>query len=304
MRKLIAITLVLIIIGVASISLAQESLKPRIKTLVVLGRGIVTSSDPANFKMLKVGIAKVIVSLGGNETELAAGILHLDSDGYRLRNIQTTNDTASADIYLNDTMIGTLSISSTLKGDHLIWFGTIKINDQNWNAYILESERKAKPEEAAEKIEDLCESSPERCKDIARGIGNRFCEKVEDRSCREKIREYCNENPTDERCKSVFRLFCKDNLEDERCRKELKEFCVDNSTDERCVRFCIKYPKVCRSATTTTTTETEEEETTTTTTQTTTTTTETTTTTTNTTNTQTTTTTGSENRTGNNTGQG
>jgi len=245
MRKLIAIALAFVL-GIASLSLAQVSLNPRIEILHVLGKGVAISSTNSNdFKLLKIGVARVIVGLAGNETEVSVGILHLDTDAYRLRNIQVSNGTATAAIYSNETMVGSLSLMSTTKGDHLLWFGTITINNQSWNVYVLESERKVKPQEAAEKIENLCRDFPERCADVARGIGKGFCEKVGDRSCREKIREFCEKNPTDRRCMAVFRSFCKENLEDERCRKELKEFCHENPTDEKCTNFCARYPRVC-----------------------------------------------------------
>ncbi|MCM8760893.1 MAG: hypothetical protein NC933_01975 [Candidatus Omnitrophica bacterium] len=53
---------------------SQGLLKPVITSVGVLGRGIAISEDnPRDFKIIKVGIVRLRVSLEGEEQELAAG---------------------------------------------------------------------------------------------------------------------------------------------------------------------------------------------------------------------------------------
>ena len=244
---LVAVVLLSITITVAHNTDTRHS---HIKTLGVLGKGIaIDSSDASNFKLIKVGVAAVRIALLDEETEIRLGVLFLDDDRYTLKNVVIGNGTTSGDVYKNDTQVGSFNATLVIKGDNEIWYGTLSIGDKNYNVYILEGERKIKADESGEKIREHCADNPERCRDLARGIGNRFCEKVEDESCREKIEEFCEENPTDQRCVSVFRTFCKDNINDMRCRKELSEICEENPTNEACTAFCEKYPRKCGLAT-------------------------------------------------------
>jgi len=234
----------------------------RIKTLGILGKGIaISTTDPEDFKLLKIGVGTVTVELLGEETDLTIGVLFLDDDKFKLKNVEMGNDTASGKVFSDDEEVGSFSVSLTIKNEQEIWHGTLTVNDEDYNIYILEAERQIKPLEFATKVKNLCDEHPEKCSDIAKGIGNRYCEKVTDKSCREKIEEFCGEHPDDRRCMAVFRFFCKGNLDDTRCRKELKQFCAENPDDESCEEFCKKFPNVCRFFTTTTTSTTTVEET-------------------------------------------
>jgi hypothetical protein len=236
--------------------IAQSALtKPKIKTIGVLGRGIaVSTTDPSNFKIVKAGVAIVRVTLAGEEMELKVGVLFLDGERYKLKDIQIGNKTASGNIYSNDTQVGNFNLSLVIKGDHEIWFGSLSVGGQNYNAYILEGEHLAKAEEVGEKVEDLCEKFPEKCTEIGRGVARQLCEKITDKSCREKIREFCEENPNDARCISIFREYCRSHLEDARCREGLKGYCKVNPQAKQCEEFCEKHPSVCGTTTSTTTT--------------------------------------------------
>jgi len=248
-RSLPVILFVVLMISTAIVS-AQAIY--RIKTLGILGKGIaISTTNPKDFKLLKVGIGTVTVELLDEETDITVGVLFLDDDKFKLKDVEMGNDTASGKVFSDNEEVGSFNVSLTIKNEQEIWHGTLTVNDKDYNIYILEAERRIKPLEFATKVKNLCDEDPEKCSDIAKGIGRRYCEKVEDRSCREKIEEFCEEHPDDRRCMAVFRSFCKGNLDDKRCRKELKEFCVNNTDDENCEQFCEKFPNVCRFFTTT-----------------------------------------------------
>jgi len=248
---------ILFVVLAASTAIVSAQAIYRIKTLGILGKGIAISTTyPEDFKLIKIGIGTVTVELLGEETDLTIGVLFLDDDKFKLKDVEMGNDTASGKVFSDDEEVGSFSVSLTIKNEQEIWYGTLTVNDENYNIYILEAERQIKPLEFATKVKNLCDEYPEKCSDIAKGIGQGYCEKVEDRSCREKIEEFCEEHPDDRRCMAVFRFFCKGNLDDKRCRQELKQFCAKNPDDESCEEFCKKFPNVCRFFTTTTIAET------------------------------------------------
>lgn len=233
----------ILLISILSISaIAQDIPKPKIKTIGVLGRGIaILNTNPANFKIVKIGVATVRVTLLGEETELRVGILYLDEDRYKIKDIQIGNTTASGNIYSNDTQVGSFSLSLTIRGEYEIWFGTLTVSGQTYNAYILEGVRPIKPVEIGEKIKELCENFPVRCKEVGLAIGNTI----------DKIKGFCNEHPSDARCVAVFREYCRFHLDDSRCREGLKGYCKYNSQAKQCEEFCEKYPSVCAATTAT-----------------------------------------------------
>lgn len=251
MKKILAITTIVFLLLptmlVAAENLGSQGLlRPVITTVGVLGRGIAISEDnPKEFKILKIGIAKLRVSLEGENQELAAGVLWLDDSRYLLKNVLIGEGNTSADVYLNATKVGSIDLSLTEKGNTEIWIGSLSVNDDRYNVYILEGQRKFKGFELGEKVSDVCEEHPEKCTTIAKGIGNRFCDKLNDPSCREKIKEFCEEHPDDNRCVTVFRIYCEQNLQDARCRQELTNFCKENPTDEKCLNLCEKFPMKC-----------------------------------------------------------
>lgn len=253
MRKRLILGIAILVISILSISvIAQEFTRPKIKTIGILGRGIAISpSDPKVFKLLKLGIARVIVTAGGEQTELAVGILYLDNETYKLKNVTIGNGTASGNVYLNDTQVGSFEVTSVMKGNLEVWVGTLTISGETWNIYVLEASRKFKPLELGEKVDELCEEEPDKCKGSIKGIGPAYCEQTpDDPSCREKIRNWCEEHPTDQRCMALLRNYCKFHIEDARCREALREFCLNNTDNEKCKffelelteKFCEKHP--------------------------------------------------------------
>jgi len=250
MKKiLIASVIALVMLGTLVIA---QTITPKIKIIGVLGRGIaVSTADPTSFKIVKAGIATVRVVIMDEETELKVGVLFLDGDKYVLKDIQIGNETVSGNIYSNDTQVGSFNLSLVIRGEHEIWFGSLSVSGQNYNVYVLEGKRPVKPEEVGEKIEDLCEKFPEKCTAIGKGVGGYPCEKEIDKSCREKIREYCEDHPNDARCVSVFREYCRSHLDDARCREGLMGYCKYNPTAKQCEEFCGKHLNVCGVTTTT-----------------------------------------------------
>lgn len=251
MKKLI-IALIISITIVGGIVIAQEKLRPRIKTIATLGKGIaISQTDPKDFKLVKAGIATVRLSLAGEGTELRVGILFLDNERYKLKNITISDGSVSGNVYLNETQVGSFEASSVMKGNLEVWVGTLTINEETWNIYVLEAPRKIKPIELGWKIADLCGTRPDRCKRLIKGIGPSYCEITpENSSCREKIKNWCEEYPTDQRCIALLRNYCRFHINDSRCRKTLREFCMNNTENEKCrffelkvtEKFCEKYP--------------------------------------------------------------
>ena len=251
MKKIFAFAVLLLLIAPV---IAHETNRPHphVKTPIILGKGIAVSTDnPKDFGLLKIGLAKVTIALAGEETDVKVGVLVLDGIKYHLRNIDANESNASADVYLNDSKVGSLQVELVTKNDTDFWIGSLNLNSKNYNMYVLDAERRAKPEEVGEKVKDVCKESPEKCEEVAKGIGNRFCDKVDDESCREKIEEFCKENPEDSRCVGVFREFCSKHLEDSRCRTMLKSLCVTQPDLKACEEFCEKFPVSCGGTTST-----------------------------------------------------
>lgn len=251
-------SLILVVILVASIittsviaeELGSQVRPPKIKTLGVLGKGLaILPTDYKVFKIIKIGVAKVVIPVA--EEELTVGVLWLDNIKYKLKNIVIGNGTASGDIYLNDTKVGSFEVSSVIKDDTEIWVGTLTVNEETWNVYIIGVPRPMRNIEIGEYASDECGKDPEKCKNFMKGIGPAYCEKTpEDPSCREKIKNWCEEHQNDERCLALLRNYCKKNMDDTRCREVFKEFCKNNPGEEKCRLFelvtteayCARHP--------------------------------------------------------------
>ncbi len=236
-----------IIVGLVSLLIAvptmaqpligQQGLpKPYIKLIGFLGRGVaITPEDPLNFKLVKAGVGIVRVSWAGEETELTVGVLFLDGERYRLKNLEIGNESVTGDLYLNDTKVGSLDVSSVTKDDTTIWFGTLQLEKETFYIYILEARRPIRPIELREKVSDYCREHPR------------------DPNCRTKIEQYCQNNPEDVRCKEILKKYCITHLNDSRCRIAIKNYCKEHPTSLACryvkvkaENFCLKYPEKCK----------------------------------------------------------
>ncbi|MCD6367625.1 MAG: hypothetical protein J7L45_00910, partial [Candidatus Aenigmarchaeota archaeon] len=106
-----------------------------------------------------------------------------------------------------------------------IWAGTLSLNEEKYNLYIIEGVRPIKASELKDKISEYCKNNP----------GDQNCK---------KIKNYCENNPGDSRCKSLFREYCiKSGTKDIRCRQFLMSWCKKNPTNEHCVPFALQRAK-------------------------------------------------------------
>src|SRR3989338_2887835 len=146
MKKYIIV--ILLAVSLSLLVSAHEEEKPIIKTLHAVGKGLaIASNDPSDFSFLKIGIARMSVHVLEEDTEVTVGILKLDDQKYKLKNIDIGNSSVTADILDGNTSVGSLSIASIQKGDTNIWFGTLSISGKDYNVYILEAFRQIKPVE-------------------------------------------------------------------------------------------------------------------------------------------------------------
>ena len=227
---------------------AQTVIKPKIKTIGFLGKGVAVSpDDPMNFMLAKTGIGTLKVVWAGEETELTIGILVLDDTRYKLKDITLEEGKASGDIFKNNTKVGTFDVSSVSKGNIDVWAGTVVIEDSTYYIYIIEAERPFKPVEIKEKVRAAVKNI---CASPSPGVAS---------ICRQgNLQNYCMTHPNDEKCKEIFKEYCiKDNkLRDARCRIFVKKYCEEHPEIEDCVLygmkratdFCKEHPKsrVCR----------------------------------------------------------
>ncbi len=231
----------LLVLAIPALSLAEDdnlggqttSATPVIDTLGFLGKGIASlPSDPTNFKIVKVGVAKMTVVINNTETKVTVGILFLDDEKFKVRNVVIGNGSATGDIYRNDTQAGSISVKSIIKGDTEVWAGTLTLDGTLYNVHILQAQRAIKKAELKEKIRDYCNET-----------GN----------CSGAIESFCESNPTDTRCLALFKAFCirKNNMDDSRCRDFMVGWCKGAPEDTNCrlyaieqsAKYCSEHPK-------------------------------------------------------------
>ena len=200
---------------------------PTIESIGFLGRGIASlPSDPTNFKVVKVGVARVKVVVNETATVVPIGILVIDGQKYRIRNLAIGNGSATGDLYLNETKVGSISVKLIIKDDTEVWAGTLTMDGTTYNLHILQAPRLIKKAELKEKIREYCNET---------GDGN----------CSGAIESYCESNPTDTRCLALFKAFCirKNNMDDSRCRDFMKGWCKDNPEITDCRLFAVEMTK-------------------------------------------------------------
>jgi len=250
MKKYVLIAILLLTVAlVAAQDIGQQGIGRRseIAKIGALGKGIaVSTTDPMDFKMVKVGLVEIKVSFDNKTIVRSQGLLWLDEEKYQLKNATISKNAVGADVYLNDSYVGTLTLALVPRNDTDVWAGKLTVNGKEYNIYVLEGKREFKKQEIKWKIRDACDENDENCVQIAKGIGNRFCDKVNDTSCREKIAEFCEQNPSDARCQNVMRNYCANNTDDARCRGVLKEVCKNTPADQKCWEYCKENPELCK----------------------------------------------------------
>ncbi|MCK4634922.1 MAG: hypothetical protein KAT37_03545 [Candidatus Aenigmarchaeota archaeon] len=226
MKKIIAAFLVLLMLAVPVMAQPTiTSAAPKIKAYVILGKGIAASpSDPMDFKIVKVGIGRVITV---NGTDMAVGILVADEERYRLREIVIEEGHATGNIYSKDGEVGSFDVSSVMKGDTEIWAGEMKLNGDTYHLYVIEGVRQIKAGELRDKVVEYCNNN-------------------EDANCKGRLANYCENNPDDSRCKALFRAYClrENNMDDTRCRVAFRNWCEEHPENKHCVPFALNRAKV------------------------------------------------------------
>ena len=175
-----------------------------VNAYVVLGRGIAANpDDPMDFMIVKIGIGKVRSSTAN----MTIGVLKLDEELYRLRDVAVADGQATGNIYKDDAEVGSFDVASVMKGDTEIWAGTMTLGT-SYNLYIIEGVRPIKASELREKVVEYCNAN-------------------EDANCADRLTNYCQNNPDDTRCRALYRAWClrDDNMDDTRCRYEFRNWC-------------------------------------------------------------------------------
>ena len=235
----VIVTLVLVAPSLAQIpgQFRPPMIPVKIKKIVIVGSGIAIDTENLDsFSFVRLIVGRVWVKVNNETLDVSRGIMFVDDTKYVL-NITRTNDTVEAKIYYNDTEVGELSTYSVLKGNRVVWVGDITIDSAKLKVYIIEHPRVFKPQEIKEKVKEFCERHPERCK----GIGPNYCDKLEDKDCREKIVEWCKENIDDARCRALAQQVGKilpNYPELHQIREKLQE-------RTQATRYCALHPDEC-----------------------------------------------------------
>jgi len=250
MKKLFVLATALLIVGISVSVMAQDIIiapkaNAKIWTRSAFGSGLaIYQSDPMDFELIRIGIAGVKFVSGENETIVKAGILHFGETKYRLRDVVIGNGSATANIYYNDSQVGTIAVDSYAKGDREVWAGTLTLNDKTYNTYIIQVPKIMRAVEKAERTFEYCKNNPVRCRAVMKAVGNIICNpEAENVSCRDKIKTFCEEHPDDRRCKALRLAYCKIHLEDSTCRAEIMGVCQNNATENACSVLGTVYNK-------------------------------------------------------------
>jgi len=249
MKRLFPILLVGLALAVMAAANGNDEEKPRIKTVGLMGHGLATGvGDPANFELVRAGVARVVVKLGGQEKIVPAGVFFFGEQKFRLRNVAIANKSVSADIYSGNQSIGSLRAELVAKPSSDVWFGKLSLSGTDYNLYILGVRRLHNAHEIGENARELCSENPEECGEFrnASGIGN-TCDNLNATNCRDKIKEFCEYNTEDRRCIAIHRVYCTTHLEDSRCRELLKKYCELTQRPDRpevCERFFEKFSEM------------------------------------------------------------
>ncbi|RLJ00540.1 MAG: hypothetical protein DRP03_00420 [Candidatus Aenigmatarchaeota archaeon] len=251
MNKMLIAMVVLAVLSVSVVLSAAQVVvqaRPRIGTLIVIGKGIAISKDnPMDFELVKISAGRVVARLRGRVVSALGGILYMGADKYRIRNITYSNGTFSGVIYSAGSPVGAISLDSYIKGNSEVWAGDLVIEEngtQRYNVYIIGYKRRLKPVEFANKIKEYCKDNPRKCKAAIKGVGRELCDDPSLEGCREKIKNFCERHPNDRRCIALKNAYCSVRTDDVRCREELKEYCKKNPDEKVCERLVRAYPKI------------------------------------------------------------
>ncbi len=215
----------------------EETPKPSIvrkpiARLHLVGNGIaISEADAFDFMHARAVIGAVKVKAGAADANLEVkrvGVLTLDGKKYHLKDIAVSAEEISAEIYGPTTdataasaAIGEIKVKRFEKPGKDIWAGNMVLNGKAYNVYFLGVKRDFKKAEITEKIGEQCKNNPDdaRCKNIVAQCAQNK------EQCGERVKNYCEANPTNIRCLQLKKLYCLRNATDERCREYLKGLC-------------------------------------------------------------------------------
>ncbi len=152
------------------------------------------------------------------------GLLSLDENNYRLREILVGEDSVSASIYLSEKdangTIGAISVKRIEKPSADIWAGTIVFTSGiQYNVYLLGVKREFSAAEAKESMGDYCKKHPR------------------ERACRHL--NLCKNHPDNPNCNEIKEKLCTGNAGDIRCRSFLKKHCTEKPEGVFCKKITV-----------------------------------------------------------------
>jgi len=245
-----AVALVVTVLAAGAMTLTATqavNIRTSFRSVHFLGKGIAV--NPANplqdVHIITMGAADVEVDEDNNVTNVSLGVLNLQNSSYLLKNLAIGDGTVKGDVFMrpysNGTDVGGFNVSLLGRATGDLWTGTLTINGQTWNVYLLEGKRKQTPEEEKNSVGEYCSTHPT------------------DGTCRRGIENFCESNPQNERCVELMQKFCKTHLGDATCRQALRDFCTKHADNDKCETYCRRFPAICGQPTTGTSTSTQTE---------------------------------------------
>jgi hypothetical protein len=234
-KKIVPLAGILLVMLVATAT--AQPIPVSIDKLHLVGIGLLIDKfEPRDFSLFRIGIATVKARVGNETIKVTRGIMIVEDTIYKLNVSSVTNDTFVADIYANDTIVGTLAVSAVLKDGRIVWVGDATINNKDLTVYILEFPRLFRPLEVREKVKEYCDERPSECA----GIGPNYCDKLEDHDCRVKIVRWCEHHLDDTRCKALAKEIGKSLpvTPEASTLQQMFQHQVQS-------RFCTQYPSLC-----------------------------------------------------------
>ncbi len=210
--------------------------------LSIVGKGVATDSNNG-VHIVKVAISEINMQKlleqranianatlpAGTPSILKVGLMHFDNVLYKFANMNMDATAFSADITdKTGVFIGSISLEATTRAGRTVWVGSMILNRNTYNVYIIEAKVANTLASVKEKIRAYCGSHQAECKDIATDVA-----------------AFCQNNLDDKRCVALERAYCKGNTDDSRCRSVLTGFCRNQPSSDVCKDFCTTQPGLC-----------------------------------------------------------
>ncbi len=229
--KLLVVAL-LLATAFSATAFAQPTTEPVVKKLFLSARGIlIGSDDPMNIHSSKIIAAKFKVVYEGLSEEVNFGVLYVDNEKYKLKDIEADPESFLANVYdKNNVLVGSVYLAPVETPGILVWAGSISVDNTSYNGYYLQYRAEVRPAQIVNNIAEYCKEHPEdeKCYKFEK------C-KEDPEACKAEIARFCKLNPDSEKCKELWKGFCLRNLDDVRCREFLKKKCEEDPTQAFCV---------------------------------------------------------------------